>query len=102
MRTDRYVAASKSIDAALKSLDADLKGCTPSMLVSALSSLGYRIIEAPDEKKPSPALIQAAYIAQDDLSKSPPQWAIRASAEIIDEYIGAQGNTRVHVIGHPQ
>lgn len=102
MSTDGYVAASKAIDEALSSLDANIKGCTPTMLVSALSSLGYMIIAKPDATQPSPALIEAAYIAQDDLSKPPSPWLIGATAEIINEYIGAQGHTRVHVIGHPQ
>ena len=70
---------------------------------SVITSLpDVALVSRPDPKNPSPALIEAAYIAQDDLSKPPPQWAIRASAEIINEYINAQGHTTVHVLGHPQ
>lgn len=68
-----------------------------SMLVEA----GVVAVEPPDAKAPTPALIEAAYIAQDDLSKPPDQWTITAAAEIIDMYIRAQGRTKVHVLGHP-
>lgn len=60
----------------------------------------YAVVELPDAKNPTPALIEAAYIAQDDLS-TPPTWAIGAAAEVIQEYIAGQGHTRVHVLGHP-
>lgn len=58
------------------------------------------VIAKPDAKNPTPALIEAAYIAQDDLSKPPEPWLIEATAEIIDVYIDAQGHDKVHVIGH--
>ncbi len=57
-------------------------------------------VRLPDPENPSPALIEAAYIAQDDLSKPPDQWAIRAAAEVIQSYIDAQNHTTVHVLGH--
>lgn len=56
----------------------------------------------PDPKQPTPALIEAAYVAQDDLSKPPDQGAIDAAAEVIQAYIDAQGHTKVHVLGHPE
>lgn len=71
------------------------------VVVERLAAHGHTIVQKPDHTKPSPALIQAAYIAQDDLSKPPPQWAINAAAEIVDEYIRAQGNETVRVLGHP-
>lgn len=58
------------------------------------------VIAKPDAKNPTPALIEAAYIAQDDLSKPPEPWLIESTAEIIDAYIEAQGHEKVHVIGH--
>ncbi|PSR63967.1 MULTISPECIES: hypothetical protein [Nocardia] len=57
-------------------------------------------VTRPDPNNPTPALIEAAYIAQDDLSKPPEQWSIRAAAEVINAYIDAQGHTEVHVLGH--
>lgn len=60
----------------------------------------YAVVEVPDAKNPTPALIEAAYIAQDDLS-TPPTWAIGAAAEVIQAYIDGQGHTQVHVLGHP-
>ena len=50
--------------------------------------------------EPSESVEEAAYIAQDDLSKPPDQWAIRAAAEVIQSYIDAQNHTTVHVLGH--
>lgn len=58
------------------------------------------VIAKPDAKNPTPALIEAAYIAQDDLSKPPEPWLIELTAEIIDAYVDAQGHDAVHVIGH--
>ncbi|OOL30179.1 hypothetical protein GQ85_21455 [Rhodococcus rhodochrous] len=78
------------------------------LVVDALLAAGYskpnpgtHQVATPDPKNPSPALIEAAYIAQDDLS-TPPTWAIGAAAEVIQTYIEAQGHTRVHVLGHPK
>lgn len=69
-------------------------------VIAALAKAGYAVVELPDIENPSPALIEAAYVTQDDLS-TPPTWAIGAAAEIIQEYIDRQGQTRVHVLGHP-
>lgn len=69
-------------------------------ILAALAAAGYAVVRVPDEKVPSPALIEAAYIAQDDLS-TPPTWAIGAAAEVIQAYIDGQGHTTVHVLGHP-
>ncbi len=66
-----------------------------------LEAAGLRLVAVPDAKNPTPALIEAAYIAQDDLS-TVPTWAIRAAADVIEAYIDAQNHTRVHVLGHPQ
>ncbi|NKY60392.1 hypothetical protein [Nocardia flavorosea] len=66
------------------------------------SPLGGEIVQRPDAKNPTPALIEAAYIAQDDLSKPPERWAIEAAAEVIAAYIDAQDHTEVHVLGHPR
>lgn len=62
----------------------------------------WALVSRPDAENPTPALIEAAYIAQDDLSKPPEPWAIRAAAEVIDSYIAAQGHAEVHVLGHPK
>ncbi|QDF18515.1 hypothetical protein SEA_PUPPER_28 [Gordonia phage Pupper] len=51
---------------------------------------------------PSPALIEAAYIAQDDLSKPPDRLTVEFTAEIINAYLDARDHDRVHVIGHPE
>jgi hypothetical protein len=45
--SDYYTEASLVINEALGNLDADLKGCTPSMLVSALEQHGYQIARLP-------------------------------------------------------
>lgn len=58
-------------------------------------------VQHPNPKNPTPALIEAAYVIQDDLSKPPEQWAIDVAAEAIQIYIDAQGRTKVHVLGHP-
>ena len=62
----------------------------------------WALVAKPDAKSPTPALIEAAYIAQDDLSKPPEPWAIQAAAEVVDAYIDAQGHAQVHVLGHPK
>lgn len=54
----------------------------------------------PNVKEPSPALIEAAYVAQDSLSNPPDQHTIAWAAEIIESYLGALDHTKVHVIGH--
>jgi hypothetical protein len=68
-------------------------------VVAALTNAGKVIVSKPDPKNPTPALIEAAYIAQDDLSTTP-TWAIGAAAEVIDAYIDAQHHETVHVLGH--
>ncbi|MCZ4557945.1 hypothetical protein O4215_20500 [Rhodococcus maanshanensis] len=66
----------------------------------AFAADGRVVVLRPDASNPSPALIEAAYIAQDDLSTPPPPWMIRATAEIVDAYIAGQGHDVVHVLGH--
>lgn len=56
----------------------------------------------PDANNPSPALIEAAYIAQDDLSTPPSPRMIAITAEIIDAYLDALDHTVVHVLGHAE
>ncbi|WP_347956129.1 hypothetical protein [Gordonia aichiensis] len=70
-------------------------------LDDALAIAGLSFISRPAVDAPTPALVQAAYVAQDDLSRPPELWAIAAAAEVIGEYIDAQHNDTVHVLGHP-
>lgn len=44
-------------------------------------------VARPDAKNPTRPLIRAAYIAQDDISKPPEPWAIRAAADVVNAYI---------------
>lgn len=62
----------------------------------------YRNVPAPDANSPTPALIEAAYITQDDLSKPPDRFMLDYTAEIIDAYLDALDHDRVHVLGHPE
>ncbi|QIG58244.1 hypothetical protein SEA_SKOG_92 [Gordonia phage Skog] len=59
-------------------------------------------IVTPDTQKPSPALIEAAYIAQDDLSKPPDRLTVEFTAEIIQAYLDARDHNEVWVLGHPK
>ncbi|MGW8936008.1 hypothetical protein [Gordonia terrae] len=69
-------------------------------IVAAIRDSGYTVIALPEAKSPTPALIEAAYIAQDDLSKPPDRWTVEFTAEIIQAYIDGQGHEKVWVIGH--
>lgn len=53
-----------------------------------LADAGLAFISRPAADTPTPALVQAAYIVQDDLSTPPALWAIAAAADVIGEYIG--------------
>lgn len=68
-------------------------------VVAALAEAGMKIVSKPDPRNPTSALIEAAYIAQDDLSTTP-TWSIGAAAEVIDAYIAAQHHETVHVLGN--
>ncbi|MET3959892.1 hypothetical protein ABIE52_006827 [Rhodococcus sp. OAS809] len=81
---------------------AELTTCTCPTNKAEETLMSESTIQHPDPKKPTPALIEAAYVAQDDLSKPPEQCMIDAAAEIIQAYIDGQGHTKVHVLGHPE
>lgn len=80
-------------------LDALRRGCAVHQ-IEAMLAAGVVVVRKPDPASPTPALIEAAYIAQDDLSTPPEEWAIKAAAEVIGSYIDARNHDVVHVLGH--
>lgn len=52
-------------------------------------------VAVPDPQLPTPALIEAAYVLQDDLTKPPDKWVIHYAAETIEAYLLAQVNVRM-------
>lgn len=69
-------------------------------LDAMLSAAGIVWVRRPDAANPTPALTEAAYCVQDDLSKPPDRQTVTVAAEIIDSYIDARDHDVVHVLGH--
>jgi hypothetical protein len=69
-------------------------------VLDVLAAERIATVQRPNPKEPTPALIEAAYVVQDDLSRPPEQWAIDAAAEVVGAYIDGQDHDRVHVLGH--
>ncbi|WP_238780361.1 hypothetical protein [Prescottella equi] len=99
MSTAEQIIAEALVQWSLEPCCRTCAGGLAAHVVAALTNAGKTIVSKPDPKNPTPALIEAAYIAQDDLSTTP-TWAIGAAAEVIDAYIDAQHHETVHVLGH--
>lgn len=69
----------------------------------AILDAGYRKAPQadPEAADPAPALVEAAYIAQDNLATPPDRRMLQITAEVVNAYLDALDHKTVHVLGHP-